>query len=114
MADAKTLVWTVETADGTKTEVSIPSFRESFSGASPVPLDGNAVEVETATGTMQVRDYELIAGERTDEGFRFRTHVGQFIGVPAMSQRSTLVVTGVAPQGSVTIPFDDIVRITKQ
>lgn len=115
MSELQPRIWTVELANGNFLTVSMPSFRQIIqnpdgSDGSPVPLDGNALEISTESGIVRLEDHLILSGELTDEGFRLRTHEGQYVGALQATPISRVVITGFVGQNAVTIPFSDVVK----
>jgi hypothetical protein len=90
---------TIETGDGTSNVVSLPALRQVIqnpdgSVGQPVPLDGDALIIQTASGQVSLAFSEVERIEQVDDEYRFQTVDGQFVGEPVVTGISRLVLTG--------------------
>ena len=69
--------------------------------------------ISTESGEIRLPIHDVRCIEQVDEGFRFQTAAGQFIGVPAPTGPSSLVIIGMIDNHSATIAFDTIVSFTR-
>jgi hypothetical protein len=113
MAQVPSRVWVVKVDDGNPVTLTSPSFRQVIGNpagppGSPVPLEDNVLEIHTQSGIVKLAEPDILSGERTDNGFRFRTSQGQFIGVPQMTPISRVVITGLVGGNTTQIDLDSV------